>query len=86
MTALNLKKISFSFFLSILFTYIISIIILYFTNGNDTNILQIFNPKYQLETWLFVFGWSLGVWGYILMAILFLTIFSLIYRLVSRYI
>lgn len=81
---MTFKKILLSACLTVLVIYLVSLVVLLLSSGGPTNYWEAFNPIYQHETWLFVFGWSLGYWGYALMAVLWLLLFTVVYQLVNK--
>lgn len=81
---MTFKKILLSACLTVLVIYLVSLVVLLLSSGGPTNYWEAFNPIYQHETWLFVFGWSLGNWGYALMAVLWLLLFTVVYQLVNK--
>ncbi len=82
---MNLKRIGVSLILTLLLIYSISVIILFISYRNNENWMQIFNPIFQVETWLFVFGWSLGNYGYFLISLLVLLMFLGIFGILNKY-
>jgi hypothetical protein len=82
---MTFKKIILTAVFTILVIYIVSLVVLLVSSGGPTNYWQAFNPMYQNETWLFVFGWSLGYWGYGLMVILWLLLFWAMYQLINLF-
>ncbi len=78
------KKILLTTAFTILLIYLVSLVVLLVSSGGPTNYWQAFNPIYQHETWLFVFGWSLGNWGYALMVVLWLLLFTVVYQFVNK--
>jgi len=81
---MTFKKIILTAVFTILVIYIVSLVVLLVSSGGPTNYWQAFNPMYQHETWLFVFGWSLGYWGYALMVVLWLLLFTVVYQFVNK--
>lgn len=81
---MTLKKILLTTVFTILLIYLVSLAVLLLSSGGPTNHWEAFNPIYQHETWLFVFGWSLGNWGYVLMTVLWLLLFSVVYLFVNK--
>lgn len=81
---MTFKKILLTTVFTILLIYLVSLVVLLVSSGGPTNYWQAFNPIYQHETWLFVFGWSLGNWGYALMVILWLLLFTVVYQFVNK--
>ncbi|WP_159691468.1 hypothetical protein [Flavobacterium sp. 9R] len=81
---MTFKKILLTTVFTILLIYLVSLVVLLISSGGPTNYWQAFNPIYQHETWLFVFGWSLGNWGYALMVVLWLLLFTVVYQFVNK--
>jgi hypothetical protein len=81
---MTFKKILLTTAFTILLIYLVSLVVLLISSGGPTNYWQAFNPIYQHETWLFVFGWSLGNWGYALMVVLWLLLFTVVYQFVNK--
>lgn len=78
------KNIVLSACLTIVLIYLVSLVVLLLSSGGPTNHWEAFNPLYQHETWLFVFGFSLGNWGYALMVVLWLLLFSVVFQFVNK--
>lgn len=78
------KKILRTFLFTLLVIYCISAMVFLVSTGGPDDFWQAFNPQYQIDTWLFVFGWSLGNWGYALMIILWLVLFGSIYQIIDK--
>ena len=81
---MTFKKILLTTVFTVLLIYLVSLIVLLLSSGGPTNHWEAFNPMYQHETWLFVFGWSLGYWGYALMVVLWLLLFTVVYQFVNK--
>lgn len=81
---MTFKKILLTTVFTVLLIYLVSLVVLLISSGGPTNYWQAFNPMYQHETWLFVFGWSLGNWGYALMVVLWLLLFTVVYQFVNK--
>nr|WP_315140822.1 hypothetical protein [uncultured Flavobacterium sp.] len=81
---MTFKKILLTTAFTILLIYLVSLVVLLISSGGPTNYWQAFNPIYQHETWLFVFGWSLGNWGYALMVVLWLLLFTVVFQFVNK--
>lgn len=81
---MTFKKILLTALFTVLLIYLVSLVVLLISSGGPTNYWQAFNPMYQHETWLFVFGWSLGNWGYALMVVLWLLLFTVVYQFVNK--
>ena len=81
---MTFKKILLTALFTILLIYLVSLVVLLISSGGPTNYWEAFNPMYQHETWLFVFGWSLGNWGYALMVVLWLLLFTVVYQFVNK--
>lgn len=66
----------------------VTLVILYIGTGclllSDSGIEKAFNPVEQVNIWLFVFAWSMGTFGYVLMAILIFLFFLLIRWLILK--
>jgi len=66
----------------------VTLLILYIGTGflllSDYGANKAFNPGEQINTWLFVFGWSMGKLGYVLMAFLILLFFVFIRWLILK--
>ncbi|MGL2999576.1 hypothetical protein [Flavobacterium sp. RSSB_23] len=81
---MTFKKILLTTVFTVLLIYLVSLVVLLISSGGPTNYWEAFNPMYQHETWLFVFGWSLGNWGYALMVVLWLLLFTVVYQFVNK--
>lgn len=81
---MTFKKILLTALFTVLLIYLVSLVVLLISSGGPTNYWEAFNPMYQHETWLFVFGWSLGNWGYALMVVLWLLLFTVVYQFVNK--
>lgn len=81
---MTFKKILLTTVFTVLLIYLVSLVVLLISSGGPTNYWQAFNPMYQHETWLFVFGWSLGNWGYALMVVLWLLLFTVVFQFVNK--
>lgn len=81
---MTFKKILLTTVFTFLLIYLVSLVVLLISSGGPTNYWEAFNPMYQHETWLFVFGWSLGNWGYALMVVLWLLLFTVVYQFVNK--
>jgi len=82
---MTFKKILLTTVFTILLIYLVSLVVLLVSSGGPSNNWQALNPIYQHETWLFVFGWSLGYWGYGLMIVLWLLLFWVVYQFVNLF-
>jgi hypothetical protein len=82
---MNFKKIVLSALFTVLLIYLVSLVVLMLASGGPSNPWQAFDPFYQHDTWLFVFGWSLGYWGYVLMVLLWLLLFWAMYQLINLF-
>lgn len=82
---MNIKKIVISLLLTFFLIYLISVVILFISYRDNEKWIQILNPIFQLETWLFVFGWSLGNYGYFLMGLLALLIYLGVFGILNKY-
>ncbi|CAN1515708.1 hypothetical protein MCETHM1_00931 [Flavobacteriaceae bacterium] len=81
---MNLKKIILCALLTVLFIYIVSVVVLLIASSGPNNQWQAFDPFYQHDIWLFVFVWSLGKWGYALMVVLWFIIFVAMYQIANK--
>ena len=81
---MTFKKILLTTVFTVLLIYLVSLVVLLLSSGGPTYHWEAFNPMYQHETWLFVFGWSLGYWGYALMVVLWLLLFTVVYQFVNK--
>lgn len=81
---MNFKKIILTVLLTVLFTYIVSSVVLLISSGGPSDYWQALNPIYQHETWAFVFVWSLGNWGFLVMILLWFLLFFAIYQIVDK--
>ena len=81
---MTFKKILLTTVFTVLLIYLVSLVVLLLSSGGPTNHWAAFNPMYQHETWLFVFGGSLGYWGYALMVVSWLLLFTVVYQFVNK--
>lgn len=81
---MSVKKILYSVLYTLLVIYCISAMVFLVSSGGPDDFWQALNPYYQLDTWLFIFGWSLGKWGYVLMVVLWFILFGAIYQFVDK--
>ncbi|CAM3003022.1 hypothetical protein SAMN05444143_10624 [Flavobacterium succinicans] len=81
---MNYKKIILTAILTVLIIYVVSSVVLLLSSGGPSDYWQAFNPIYQHETWMFVFSWSLGDWGFLVMTILWFLLYSSIFLIVDK--
>jgi hypothetical protein len=82
---MNVKKIILSVIGTVFVIYSVSLVVLLVASSGPSDYWQAFNPIYQHETWLIIFGLSLGNWGYVVMVIAWLLLFWSVYQFVNLF-
>ena len=75
----KMKKNFLAIIITLLIMYLMTVGIMF-----DGDHYAAFNPYWQVKLWFFVFGWSIGYIGYVLMALLILLFFILIRWLLNK--
>ncbi|MGL5111434.1 MAG: hypothetical protein ACRC6O_02220 [Flavobacterium sp.] len=81
---MKIKKIILTAFMTVLIIYVVSLAVLLLSSGGPSDYWVAFNPLYQHETWVFVFSYSLGNWGYLVMTLLWFMLYAAIYQMVDN--